>query len=231
MAIDTAACTGERVLMAPSILSADFLNLESSVGLIADTCDYIHVDVMDGHFVPNLTMGPPFVKALKRRFSTPLDVHLMLTNPEQSVDWYLDAGADLVTAQFEALTHGNRLMRHIRSRGALAGVAVNPATPICLLRDLVEEADLVLVMSVNPGFGGQAFIESTPRRLRELRDLCANLGCNPLIEVDGGISERTAPLACAAGARMLVAGSAVFGASDPVAAMETIRRAGAEALA
>lgn len=214
------------VMMAPSILSADFLNLESSVSQIEPTADYIHVDVMDGHFVPNLTMGPPFVKSLKKRFTTPLDVHLMVSNPEETIDWYIDAGASVATVQLEALVHANRLVRHVRERGALAGVAVNPATPIALLRDLVEEVDLVLVMSVNPGFGGQSFIRSTQRRLTELRDLCANLGCNPLIEVDGGITVDTAPLVTACGARLLVAGSAVFGAPDPAAAMERIRAAG-----
>ncbi len=221
----------DAVMMAPSILSADFLNLESSVGLIANDADFIHVDVMDGHFVPNLTLGAPFVRALKRHFATPLDVHLMVSNPEDSIDWYLDAGADIATVQLEALTHANRLVRHIRERGSMAGVAVNPATPICLLRDLVEEVDLILIMSVNPGFGGQSFISSTPRRLAELRDLCSNLGCNPLIEVDGGITVDTAPLVTAQGARLLVAGSAVFGKPDPCAAMESIRLSGSSAIA
>lgn len=219
-----------EVMISPSILSADFLNLESSVRVIEPCADYIHVDVMDGHFVPNLTMGPPFVKALSRRFSKPLDVHLMVSNPEETVDWYIDAGADLVTVQVEALVHGNRLLRHIRERGVLAGVALNPGTPVCMLRDLLEEVDAVLVMSVNPGFGGQSFIPSTVRRLRELRELCRELGCNPLVEVDGGVSVRTAPLVVEAGARLLVAGSAVFGAPDPARAVEDIREAGAGAL-
>ena len=220
----------DRVKMAPSILSADFLNLEASVGLVSASADAIHVDVMDGHFVPNLTIGPGIVKSLKSRFDVPLDVHLMVDNPEATIDWYLDAGADVATVQLEALTHANRLVRHIRERGALAGVAVNPATPVWALRDLVEEVDLVLVMSVNPGFGGQSFIPSTTRRLRELGDLCANLGCAPIVEVDGGIGAATAPEAASAGARLLVAGSAVFGAADPRAAMEGIRAAAAGAL-
>ncbi len=219
-----------RVLMSPSILSADFLNLQASVSQVSDGADFIHVDVMDGHFVPNLTIGPLFVKGLKAHFSNPLDVHLMVDNPEATADWYLDAGADLLTAQLEALTHANRFARHVRERGALAGVAINPATPVCLLRDIVEELDVVLVMSVNPGFGGQSFIPSTARRIRELRDMCANLGCNPVIEVDGGIGVKTAPIVCEAGASMLVAGSAVFGAAQPHDAMEQIRRAGQDLL-
>lgn len=220
----------DRVKMAPSILSADFMNLESSVGLVAPSADAIHVDVMDGHFVPNLTIGPGIVKGLRSRFDVPLDVHLMVDNPEETVDWYLDAGADIATVQLEALTHANRLVRHVRERGVLAGVAVNPATPVWMLRDLVEEVDLVLVMSVNPGFGGQSFIPSTLRRLRELADLCANLGCVPIVEVDGGIGPETAPAAAACGARLLVAGSAVFGADEPRTAMEGIRAAATEAL-
>ncbi len=214
-----------RIKMAPSILSADFLNLESSVELIADVADVIHVDVMDGHFVPNLTLGPAVIARLAERFDLPLDVHLMVDNPDECVDWYLDASATFVTVQLETLVHANRLVRHIRQRGAYAGVALNPATPIALLRDLIEDVDLVLLMSVNPGFGGQSFIESTPRRICELVDLCHDLNVSPLIEVDGGISEQTAPLVASCGARMLVAGSAVFNTPDPAAAVGAIRAA------
>ena len=209
------------VMMSPSILSADFMALRESVSQVSNGADIIQVDVMDGHFVPNLTFGCP---------SNPLDVHLMVDNPESTSDWYIDAGASLVTAQLEALTHANRFARHVRERGALVGIAINPATPVCLLRDVVEELDVVLVMSVNPGFGGQSYITSTARRIRELRDMCANLGCNPVVEVDGGIGVKTAPLVCEAGANMLVAGSAIFGAEDPHAAMEQIRAAGAASL-
>lgn len=224
-------CERDRVLMAPSILSADFLDLRHDVAKIADGADFIHVDVMDGHFTGNLTIGPGMVKALKRDFATPLDVHLMIDNPEATIDWYLDAGADLVTVHLEALTHADRLFSHVHARGARVGVAVNPATPICLLRDCVSLVDLVLVMSVNPGFGGQSFIEYTPRRLRELKALCAELGADPLIEVDGGIKASTAPAVAEAGARVLVAGSSVFGAADPAAAMEEVRAAAQGALA
>jgi ribulose-phosphate 3-epimerase len=214
------------VLMAPSILSADFLNLGEDVAKVAPTADFIHVDVMDGHFTPNLTIGPAFVESLKHSFNVRLDVHLMVDNPEQTVDWYLDRGADLVTVHLETLTHANRVLTHIRERGALAGVAVNPATPICLLREVVQIADLILVMSVNPGFGGQSFISTTPRRLDELCALCDDMQSHPLIEVDGGINTTTAPEVVSHGARVLVAGSAVFGADDPERAMESIRRAG-----
>ncbi len=219
-----------KVRVAPSILSADFLNLESSVNLVSDVAGCIHVDVMDGHFVPNLTIGPCVVKALRKRFDSILDVHLMIDNPESTVDWYLDAGADIATVQVESLVHSNRLMRHIRERGALAGIALNPGTPVWMLRDIVEEADLVLVMSVNPGFGGQSFIPSAVRKVREVADLCASLGVHPVIEVDGGIGVKTAPLVCEAGARLLVAGSAVFSSPDPRSAVVDIQDAGSSAL-
>ena len=220
-----------RVMMAPSILSADFLDLRSDVAKVAATADFIHVDVMDGHFTGNLTIGPGFVKALKASFDVPLDVHLMVDNPEATLDWYLDAGADLVTMHLEALTHADRAFSHVRSRGARVGVAVTPTTPICLLRDIVPLVDLVLVMSVNPGFGGQSFIGYTPRRLRELAALCDEMGTHPLIEVDGGVKESTAPLVAAAGANVLVAGSSVFGRPDPAAAMESVRAAALSGLA
>lgn len=225
------SCDTPKVLMAPSILSADFLNLRADVAKVAPSADFIHVDVMDGHFTGNLTIGPKFVSALKDSFDVPLDVHLMVDNPEATLDWYLDAGADLVTMHLEALTHADRAFAHAHARGARVGVAVNPATPICLLRDVVGLVDLVLVMSVNPGFGGQSFIEYTPRRLRELTALCDEMGAHPLIEVDGGIKCATAPLVAEAGANVLVAGSSVFGADDPLAAMEGVRASALSALA
>ncbi len=214
-----------RVLMAPSILSADFMRLSEDVARVAPTADLIHVDVMDGHFTPNLTIGPAFVRGLRRDFpQSKLDVHLMVSNPDESVDWYLDAGADLVTMHYEALAHANRAVAHIHERGALAGIALNPSTPVQAVRELVEVADLILVMSVNPGFGGQRFIPSTIRKIQELVALCEELEAHPLIEVDGGINVDTAPQVVAAGARILVAGSAVFehGAQSQQA-MEAIR--------
>lgn len=221
----------ERVLMAPSILSADFTELGSAIRLIQDSgADLIHVDVMDGHFVPNLTIGPPVIKALKRVATIPLDVHLMITNAEASLDSYLAAGADWITVHIEACTHVHRVLRAIRSSGARCGVSLNPATPVESLRDILGEVDLVLVMSVNPGFGGQSFIARSVDRVRRLAELCEAEGVSPLIQVDGGIDVNTAPRVAKAGARCLVAGNAVYCADSPVAAMNAIRKAAEAAL-
>jgi ribulose-phosphate 3-epimerase len=221
----------ERVLMAPSILSADFTRLAEAVELVEGAgADYLHVDVMDGHFVPNLTIGPPVVKALKAVTSLPLDVHLMIDNVDDTVGGYLDAGADLVVVHAEACYHLHRVVGAIRGAGARAGVVLNPATPVSVLEDILPELDLVLLMSVNPGFGGQSFIRTTPDKLHRLRELCYQIGSCADIEVDGGINAETAPLVTAAGARLLVAGNAVFGAPDPVSAVRGIREAGEGAL-
>lgn len=221
----------DRVLMAPSILSADFTDLGNAVRLIQDGgADFVHVDVMDGHFVPNLTIGPPVVKALKRVATVPLDVHLMIDNAEATVGWYLDAGADWITVHAEACDHLHRVVQTIRSAGARAGVSLNPATPVEVLKDIIGEIDLVLVMSVNPGFGGQSFIERSVERVRRVAEMCAEESASPLIQVDGGIDVDTAPAVTAAGARCLVAGSAVYCKDDPVAAMNAIREAGERVL-
>ncbi len=212
-------------MIAPSILSADMCALGAELERISNA-DLIHVDVMDGHFVPNLSYGTSIVAACKRATSIPLDVHLMVSNPDASVDWYLDAGADLVSVHAEASCHLNRTCAHIRERGARAGVVLNPATPVSMLEDIIETVDLVLLMSVNPGFGGQAFIPGTIAKLERLRALCAAHGVSPLIEVDGGISAANAERVVAAGATVLVAGSAVFGATDPAAAIDEIRACG-----
>ncbi len=221
----------ERVLMAPSILSADFTELGKAVDLVQEGgADLIHVDVMDGHYVPNLTIGPPVIKALKRVATVPLDVHLMIENAEDSVDWYLDAGADWITVHAEACEHLHRVLQTIKTSGAKAGVSLNPATPVEVLGDIVSDVDLVLIMSVNPGFGGQSFIPRSTEKVLRLAALCAGEGASPLIQVDGGIDTRTAPKVVQAGARVLVAGSAVFCEDDPVAAMEAIREAGQSVL-
>ncbi len=221
----------DRILMAPSILSADFTRLGEAVELIAKGgADFIHVDVMDGHFVPNLTIGPPVVKALKRVTDVPLDVHLMIDNVDWTVQWYLDAGADWVTVHVEACDHLHRVLQTIKAYGAKAGVSLNPGTPVDVVRDVLGMADMILLMSVNPGFGGQSFIPRIVDKTRELAALCAQEGASPLIQIDGGIDLTTAPLVTAAGARCLVAGSAIYCAEDPVAAMQAIREAGERAL-
>ena len=221
----------DTMLMAPSILSADFSRLADAIGLVErGGADFIHVDVMDGHFVPNLTIGPPVVEAIKRVATRPLDVHLMIDNADATVGWYLDAGADWVTVHPEACYHLHRVVQAIRVGGAKAGAALNPATPVDVLRDVLVDLDYVLIMSVNPGFPGQVFIPRTVEKVRELVRLCAELGADPIIEVDGGINVSTAPLVAEAGARMLVAGNAVFGEPDPVAAMEAIRAAARAAI-
>ena len=216
-----------RVLMAPSILSADFTRLAEAVSLVEQAgADWIHIDVMDGHFVPNLTIGPPVVSALKRIATVPLDVHLMIDNPDETVQWYLDAGADSVSVHVEACRDAHAVLAAIRSAGRRAAITVNPPTPATAVADYLAEVDMILVMSVHPGFGGQSFIPESVEKVRRVADLCAALSVSPLIEVDGGIDETTAPLVCAAGASVLVAGNAVFGRPDPGAALHAIRAAG-----
>jgi ribulose-phosphate 3-epimerase len=216
----------DRILMAPSILSADFTRLAEAVALVeAAGTDFVHVDVMDGHFVPNLTIGPPVVRALKRIANVPLDVHLMIDNADTTVGWYLDAGADWITVHVEACDHLHRIVQQVHAAGAKAGVALNPATPVSTLTDIIADLDLVLIMSVNPGFGGQAFIGSAADKVAQVAKLIADSGSHALIQVDGGIDENTAPLVAEAGARVLVAGNAIFGRSDPGAALNAIRDA------
>ncbi len=222
----------DRILIAPSILSADFTRLADAIELIeAGGADFIHVDVMDGHFVPNLTIGPPVVAALKKVATKPLDVHLMIDNVDATVGWYLDAGADWITIHAEASPHIHRTLGAIRAAGAKAGVSVNPGTPVDSLIEILGMVDMVLVMSVNPGFGGQSFIERSVEKVAELRWMCDQMGIEPIIQVDGGINAQTAGLVAAAGANCLVAGNAVFAAPDPKAAIAEIRDAAMAACA
>jgi len=216
----------DRILIAPSILSADFTRLGEAVELIeAGGADLIHVDVMDGHFVSNLTIGPPVVAALKKIATKPLDVHLMIDNVDRTVQWYLDAGADYLTVHAEASPHLHGTLASIRAAGAKAGVAVNPGTPVDALIEVMAMVDMVVIMSVNPGFGGQSFIERSVEKVLELAWMCDELEIDPLIQVDGGINAQTAALVAGAGANCLVAGNAVFGAPDPKAAIVEIRAA------
>ena len=215
----------DEIRVAPSVLSADFRRLADELADVS-TADLLHYDVMDGHFVPNLSFGIDLLRTVKSATELPVDVHLMITNPDEMVERYLDAGADVVSFHYEATSHAHRLVSLIKDRGAKASVAINPATPVCMLEPILCDLDMVLVMTVNPGFGGQRFIESSLRKLRRLRRMCDEQGVNPAIEVDGGITARNAAEVAAAGANVLVAGSSVFGAPDRAAAIAAIRTSG-----
>ena len=210
------------IKIAPSILSADYAHMGQAVQMLEKSgADYIHFDVMDGHFVPNLTFGPPMCKALRPLTKLPLDVHLMVERPGDWVSRFRDAGADIVTFHVEAERHIHRVLQSIHDGGMKAGVVLNPATPLSMCEDVLDECDMVLLMSVNPGFGGQKFIPHVLKKIEKLHDMKLVHGLRFDIEVDGGVNEQTAPLCRNAGATVLVAGNAVFSASDPG---EMIRR-------
>jgi ribulose-phosphate 3-epimerase len=218
-----------RPLIAPSILSADFAALGEAVARIEDAADLIHFDVMDGHFVPNITVGPPVVEALKRRTRLPLDVHLMIAQPERYLADFARAGAAYITVHAEACIHLHRALQQIHELGLRAGVAINPATPIAAIEHVLRDADLVLLMSVNPGFGGQSFIPFVLDKIAELRRRLDACGSRAELEVDGGVKPDNCRQVVQAGATILVAGSAIFGTADPRAATLALRDAAAEA--
>ena len=221
----------EHVLVAPSILSAAFGRLADEVRAVAAAgADWIHVDVMDGHFVPNITIGPAVVRAVREATALPLDVHLMVSDPDRYLDDFAAAGADLLSVHVEATPHVHRTLQHIHHLGKRAGVVVNPATSEETLRYVLGSVDLVLVMSVNPGFGGQAFIPDVLPKVRTLRSMIDRLGRAVDLEIDGGIAPGTAGAAAAAGARVLVAGNAVFSRPDYKAAIEGLRREASHAI-
>jgi ribulose-phosphate 3-epimerase len=214
------------MILAPSILSADFGHLADEVARVERAgAGMVHVDVMDGHFVPNLTVGPPVVRALRRTSSLPIDVHLMIEDADRYLDAFIDAGASRISVHVEALPHLQRTVAYLRGRGVAPGVALNPATPLASLEEILPELDHVLVMSVNPGFGGQAFLPSSLEKIRRLRDQLRERQLAVRIEVDGGVDLGNARALVEAGAEILVAGSAVFGKADSEAAVKALLEA------
>jgi len=220
------------VRIAPSILSADFAALGNAVAAVErGGADLIHVDVMDGHFVPNLTLGPPVVRSLKRVAKVPLDVHLMITDPDRFIGPFAEAGASMISVHVEVLPHLHRTVWAIKELGVKAGVVLNPATPVVAIKEIAADVDFVLVMSVNPGFGGQTFIPRSESKVVEVRALLDAAGSKALIEIDGGIDLTTVSRVVRAGARILVAGSAIFHTPDPERATAELRAAAETALA
>ncbi len=204
-------------LIAPSVLAADFANLGRDIEMInSSEADWFHVDIMDGVFVPNISFGFPVLETIRKYAGKPLDVHLMITDPDRYLERFKNAGASVITVHYEACTHLHRTIAAIKDLGCRAGVALNPHTPVHLLEDLIEDADLVLIMSVNPGFGGQKFINRTYDKIRALKSIAAGRNENLLIEVDGGVNLSNAAALLCAGANVLVAGNFVFTAKDPV---------------
>ncbi len=207
-----------KAQLAPSILSADFANLARDIELVTEAgAEIIHVDVMDGHFVPNLTIGIPVLQAIRKITTRTLDVHLMISNPDFMVERYIDAGADIITVQYEASCHLDRTLNRIKDGGVRAGIALNPHSPVHLLEEIACVCDMVLIMSVNPGFGGQSFIASSMKKIMKARELLDSENPGGLVEVDGGINSDNIAGVAGAGADILVAGSAIFGSTDPAA--------------
>lgn len=216
--------TEQSTIVSPSILAADFLNLGKECEMLQNSeAEWIHVDVMDGVFVPNISFGSPVLKCVRKATTKVLDVHLMITDPQHYVGMFHDLGADILNVHYEACTHLHRTLQQIRDCGMRAAVTLNPSTPVNVLEDIIGDVDMVLLMSVNPGFGGQKFIEHTVKKIEKLRALANANGCKTLIEVDGGINLETGARCVRAGANVLVAGSFVFANADPMGAIRSLR--------
>lgn len=211
-------------IIAPSILAADFANLQRDVEMVNQSeADWFHIDVMDGHFVPNISYGMPVIEAIKKHATKPLDVHLMIEQPERYIETFAAIGADIITVHYEATVHLHRTLRQIKAAGCKAGVVLNLSTPVTVLEDILPECYMVLIMSINPGFGGQKFEEITYQKVRKLKQMIQEQGLDTLIEIDGGVTNQNAAALVEAGADALVAGSYVFNAADPQAAIRSLK--------
>jgi ribulose-phosphate 3-epimerase len=207
----------ENMILAPSLLAADFGNLQQAIEMVnASEADWFHIDVMDGVFVPNISYGMPVLSVIQKHATKPLDVHLMIVDPSRYISTFAKLGSDILTVHYEACTHLHRTLQAIKAEGMKAGVALNPHTPVALLEDIIQEVDVLLLMSVNPGFGGQSFIENTYKKVRQAKMLIEQAGASTLIEIDGGVSLKNAKALVEAGADALVAGSFVFNAANPI---------------
>lgn len=211
-------------LISPSLLSADFGNLQRDIEMVNKSeADWFHLDIMDGIFVPNISYGTPVIKAVKKHAKKPLDVHLMIVDPDRYIDDFHKAGADILTVHYEACDHLHRTVQNIKSKGMKAGVSLNPHTPVHLLKDIIADVDLVLIMSVNPGFGGQKFIPNSLNKVKELKKLIIDKKSTALIEVDGGVDHSNAKQLIEAGCDVLVAGSYIFGSDDPLQTIKNLK--------